>query len=148
MTKIIKYIGAYFLWVVDLGLAFWLIFILRTVYIDIFALFNKNGAWVYSRRVDLADKFFLLILGLGWLVFMIILETYFRAGARDEDLLRRFARVTGPVLLGIFGVDLILFWLQGVGGGDWLRWLILAAELGFGIVLLISVRNQSKSETT
>ncbi len=148
MTKIIKYIGASVLWIVDLGLAFWLILISRTVFLDIFALFYKPGAWAYSHRVDLLDKVFLLILGLGWLIFMIVVESYFRAGASGDDLFQRFARVTGPVLLGIFGIDLILFWLQGVGGGNWLRWLILATELGLGFALLVSTRSQPKSEST
>jgi hypothetical protein len=79
---------------------------------------------------------------------MIVAEAYFRAGALRDDLFERFARVTGPVLLGIFGVDLILFWLQGVGGGDWLRWFILAAELGIGIALLMSSRPQPKPNPT
>jgi hypothetical protein len=148
MAKIIKYVSAYLMWIVDLGLTFWLIFISRTVFLGIFALFYKEGEWVYSRRVDLADKVFVLILGLGWLVFMIVAEAYFRAGALRDDLFERFARVTGPVLLGIFGVDLILFWLQGVGGGDWLRWFILAAELGIGIALLMSSRPQPKPNPT
>ena len=148
MAKIIKYVSAYFMWTADLGLTFWLIFISRTVFLDISALFYKEGAWVYSRRVDLADKVFSLILGLGWLVFMIVVEEYFRAGVLRDDLLKRFARVTGPILLGIFGVDLILFWLQGVGGGAWFRWFILAAELGIGIALLVSARLQSKPNPT
>lgn len=148
MAKIIKYVSAYLMWIVDLGLTFWLIFISRTVFLGILALFYKEGEWVYSRRVDLADKVFVLILGLGWLVFMIVVEAYFRAGALRDDLFERFARVTGPVLLGIFGVDLILFWLQGVGGGDWLRWFILAAELGIGIALLVSARPQSRPNPT
>ena len=144
MAKILKYAGAYMLWIADLVLTFWLIFISRTVYLGIFAFFYKPGAWADSHRVDLVDKVFLLILGLGWLIFMILVEAYFRAGARHEDLLKRFARVTGPVLLSIFGVDLILFWLQGVGGGNWFRWFILAAELGLGIALFVSARPQPK----
>jgi hypothetical protein len=148
MAKIIKYVSAYLMWIVDLGLTFWLIFISRTVFLGIFALFYKEGEWVYSRRVDLADKVFVLILGLGWLVFMIVAEAYFRAGALRDDLFERFARVTGPVLLSIFAVDLILFWLQGVGGGDWLRWFLLAAELGLGIALLVSARPQPKPNPT
>jgi hypothetical protein len=148
MARIINYVGAYVLWLADLGLTFWLLFITRTAFLDIFALFYKEGAWVFSRRVDLVDKFFTIFLGLGWLVFMIVTEGYFRAGILRDDLLIRFARVTGPVLLGIFGVDLILFWLQGGGGGDWLRWLILAAELGLGIVLLRSAGSQSKAAPT
>ena len=144
MTKIIKYLGAYLMWLIDLGLAFWLIFISRTAFLGIFALSYKEGQLAYAHRVDFADKVFSIVLGLGWLVFMIVVEAYFRSGASGDDLLKRFARVTGPVLLGIFGVDLILFWLQGVGGGDLLRWFILAAELGIGIALLVSARPQSK----
>lgn len=153
MTRIIKYLGAYVMWVVDLGLAFWLGFISRTVFLSIFALSYSGGQseyprLVYAHRVDFADKLFSIILGIGWLAFMIAVEAYYRIGAMHDDLLKRFARVTAPVLLGIFGVDLILFWLQGVGGGDWLRWFILAAELGIGIALLVSARPQSQPNPT
>lgn len=148
MTKIVRYAIAYVMWIIDLGLAMWLIFISRTVFLDILALSYGTGSWVYSRRVDLADKFFLLILGLGWLIFMVIVEAHFRAGAQSADLFRRFARVTGPVLLSIFGVDLILFWLQGVNAGNWFRWLILAAELGIGIALFKMGRAHLRPEST
>ena len=148
MAKLIRYAGAYILWIADLGLTFWLMINSRTVFLGILALFYKPGAWAYAHRADFADKVLLLILGLGWLVFMILAETYFRTGARGDDLLKRFARVTGPVLLGIFSVDLILFWLQGVGGGNWFRWFLLAAELGLGIVLLVSARPQLKPNPT
>lgn len=148
MTKIIKYVGAYLMWIVDLGLTFWLIFISRTVFLGALALSYNEGHLAYAHRVEFADKIFSIILGLGWLGFMIVVEAYFRAGALRDDLFRRFARVTGPVLLGIFSVDLILLWLQGVGGGTLIRWLILAAELGIGIALLVSVRYPSKSEIT
>jgi hypothetical protein len=146
MTRIFKFLSVYALWVVELGLALWLIFITRTVYLDIFALFYKPGAWIYSRRVDVADKFILLLFGIGWLVFMIAIEYYFRTGALKDDLLKRFVKVTGPVLLAIFGIDLILFWLQG--GGDWWRWLMLAVELGIGITLLVFSRAQPKPKLT
>src|SRR4030095_564469 len=148
MAKLIKYIGAYTLWIADLGLALWLILISRTVFLGIFAMSYKPGSLVYAQRVDFADKIFWLILGLGWLAFMIAVEAYFRTGALHDDLLKRFARVTGPVLLGIFGVDLLLFWLQGVRGDNWLRWFILAAELGLGIALLVSARPQPKPNPT
>ena len=149
MAKIVKFVSAYLMWAVDLALTFWLIFISRTAFLDIFALSytgdqSSYAMVIYARRVDFADKLFSILLGLGWLVFMIATEAYFRAGILREDLFKRFARVTGPVLLGIFVVDLILFWLQGAGGGDWLRWFILAVELGIGIALLRSARSQSQ----
>jgi hypothetical protein len=144
MAKIIKYAGAYLMWIVDLGLSFWLFLMSRTVFLGLFAVSYKGGNLVYAQRVDFADKVFSILLGLGWLAFMIIVEAYFRAGASRDDLLKRFASITGPVVLAIFGVDLILFWLQRVGGGGWLRQFVLAAELGIGILLLMFVRFQSK----
>ncbi len=153
MATIVKYMIAYLGWIVDLGLTFWLGLISRTVFLDIFALSYKGGQaeyakLVYSQRVDFADKIFSITLGLVWLAFMIGTEVYFRNGAIQDDLPGRLARVTGTVLLAIFGVDLILFWLEGVGVADWLRWLILATELGIGIVLLVSAKPQSKQNPT
>jgi hypothetical protein len=147
MAKTIKYVSAYLMWVVDLGLAFWFFIISRTVFLGIFALSYKSGQLVYAQRVDFADKVFSILLGLAWLIFMIIVEAYFRAGASRDDLLKRFASVTGLVLLGIFCVDLILFWLQGVGTGGWLRWFVLAAELSAGIVLLMLARFQPRANS-
>ena len=147
MAKIIKYAGAYLMWIVDLGLSFWLFLMSRTVFLGLFALSYKGGNLVYAQRVDFADKVFSILLGLGWLVFMIIVEAYFRAGASRDDLLKRFASITGPVVLGIFGVDLLLFWLQGVGGGGWLRQSVLAAELGIGIALLMLARIQPRANS-
>jgi hypothetical protein len=147
MAKIIKYAGAYLMWMVDLGLSFWLFLMSRTVFLGLFALSYKGGNLVYAQRVDFADKVFTILLGLGWLVFMIIVEAYFRAGASRADLLKRFANITAPVVLGIFGVDLILLWLQGVGGGGWLRQSVLAAELGIGIVLLMLARFQPEPKS-
>ena len=148
MATIIKYVSAYLMWIVDLALTLWLVFMSRTVFLGIFALSYSGGPsfyaqLVYGHRVDFADKMFSILLGLGWLVFMILTEAYFRAGVARDDLFKRFAKVTGPVLLIIFVVDLILLWIQGPGGGVWLRWLMLVAELGFGITLLRLTRPQS-----
>ncbi|HEU0297273.1 MAG TPA: hypothetical protein VFR47_31315 [Anaerolineales bacterium] len=142
MTNVLKYSLAYVLWIVDLALGLWLVFISRTAFLDILALFYKPGAWVYSRRVDLADKAFVLILGLGWLIFMIFIEHYYRANAFTGELPKRFARVTGLLLLCIFAVDMVLVWVQGVGNSNWLRWFILAVELAIGTVLMVTFSNK------
>ncbi len=142
MTKIFRYAGAYVMWIADLGLALWLAYLCRDGFLDILALFYPKGNFAYLNAANFADKVFAIILGIGWLVFMIIVEAYFRAGVSKEELLKRFARVTGPVLLCIFVVDLMLFWMQEVGNADWLRWLILAAELGVGIALVVSAKKR------
>jgi len=137
MKKVTNNVIATGMWIVDLALAFWLFYISRDAFLGILALFYKKGDWEYSKLVSFADKAFMLILGLSWLAFMIIVEEYLRAGVQKNDLLKRFARVTGPVILSIFVVDLILFWLEGISGGNWLRWLILAAELGVGLAIYL-----------
>jgi hypothetical protein len=139
MTRLFKFLSAYVLWLVDLGLAFWLVLVIRTTYLTIFAAFYKPGGLAYTHRVGFADKAFMLLLGLGWLIFMIVAEAYFRRGAVLDGLFERFTRITGPLLLCVFGVDLLLFWLQG--GGDWRRWLILALELGLGLTLVVYTRS-------
>ncbi len=140
MSKVIKYLFAYFLWVVDLGLSFWLFFLGRTTLLGLLAFFYEPGDFQYTKMVDLVDRIFVVVAGLGWMVFAVVTEEYYRSGALKEKILLRFARVTGPILLSLFIVDLILFWLQGVGAGDWLRWLILVAELGIGLAMVVSGR--------
>lgn len=134
MTRLYKYLSAYLMWLVVLGLAFWLVLVTRTTYLTIFAAFYEPGGLIYTYRVGFADKAFMLLLGLGWLIFMIVAESYFRRGIALDGLFGRFAKITGPLLLIVFSVDLLLLWLQG--GGNWRRWLILAAELSFGMILI------------
>jgi hypothetical protein len=49
-------------------------------------------------------------------------------------------------VLCIFVADLILFWLQGIGYDDWLRWLILLAELIMGSVLVLYGRRRVRGK--
>ncbi len=147
MRNIISNVVSSVLWIVDLALAFWLFYFIRTAYLDIFALFYKQGHTQYAHLVDFLDKAFIILLGLTWLALMVIVEEYFRAGAQKGDELKRFARITGPLLLCIFAVDLLIFWLQGIGGGNWLRWLILAGELGIGLALIVSMKKSSLQKT-
>jgi hypothetical protein len=132
MKKVADQILAYGMWIVDLLLAFWLAFLSRNVILEILALFYQKESWSYPRWVVVIDRFYTLMVGLGWLVFMIIVEQYILTGIKKGNLLKRIARVTGLVLLAIFAVDLIQVWLQGIGSSNWLRWLILTVELIIG----------------
>jgi hypothetical protein len=137
MSKAVKYAIAYSMWLVDLGLSAWLFFLSRTVLLAFLALSHEQGNFRHLKRAQVIDQTSTVLLGLGWLALFILTEAYYRAGALEGDLMKRFARVTGPMLLCAFVVDSILFWLQGIGGGDWLRWLILSAELVIGLVLVV-----------
>jgi hypothetical protein len=146
MTRVFRYSLAYLSWIVDLGLGIWLFFLGRTALLDFFALSYREGALSYAYRVDFIDKMYVVLLGLAWLAFMIVLEQSFRTSALSDKLPRRIAMVTGILLLAIFVVDLILFWIQGVESGSWLRWLVLAAELGIGIALITAGKTRRTSK--
>ena len=146
MTRVFRYLIAYLLWIVDLGLGIWLMVLGRNALLGILALSYKPGALTYAHRVDFIDKMYVVFIGLAWLTLMIVLEHSFRTSALTEKLPQRFARVTGILLLSLFVVDLILFWIQGGQSGSWVRWLILAAELGIGIVLIVAVQNRHTSK--
>jgi len=147
MKKVANNLLAYGMWIVDMLLAFWFAFLSRNVLLEILALFYQKESWSYPRWVVVIDRFYTLIIGLGWLVFMIVVEQYILAGLKKGNLLKRIARVTGLVLLAIFAVDLIQVWLQGIGSGNWLRWLILAAELIIGIGMYVFYKSAVTPKT-
>jgi hypothetical protein len=120
----------------------------RTALLTFLALFYEEGDFHFRKRAELIDQVFTILVGVGWLAIFVLTEGYYRAGALQENLLKRFARVTGPILMCIFLVDLILFGLQGFGGGDWLRWLILSAELVLGLMLILYARKTAANEPT
>ena len=147
MKKIALYLINYAVWIIDLLLGVWVIYLARTTILDILALHYKPGMWEYEQLVTLLDKVFLLVLGLAWLAFMIFAEEYIRAGIRKGNMAIRIARLNGPIFLVIFCIDLTLFWLQGISSESWLRWLILAGELGFGMVFIMYYKNKQKTRT-
>lgn len=142
MKKALKFIISYSTWILNLGLAFWLFYISRTTLLGILALFYEKGEWAYSKAVDFTDKVFTIVLILAWVVFMVIVEEYFRKGVHKGLFMQRAARVTGIILLSLFTVDLILLWLQGISAANSLRWLVLALELGVGTALIASINSR------
>jgi len=146
MNKVLKYLLAYGTWFLNLALTLWIFLNARQVVTAILALFYQPGDIQYGHAVELADKIVSITLGLAWLAFSIITEDYFRNGIDQGNQWARGARVTGPVLLVMFLVDLALFWLQGAPGAVWIRWLILAAELVLGLALVVAGRKKIQSK--
>lgn len=147
MKKALKYIIAYILWIVEIGFALYLCYISRSLILGIMTFNLKVGNVQYQQRMNLTDRVFVLILGFGWLIFMIFVEEYFRTGVLKGDLPKRIVGVTWPVLLAAFLVDLVLLWIQGVGSSSWLRWLVLAVELGAGVGLLVFAKTRLTSKS-
>jgi hypothetical protein len=146
MSKVFKYAVAYGMLLVDLVLSAWLFIMSRTVLLAFLALSYEPGVFRHLKRAQVIDQTCTVLLGLGWLALFVYAEGYYRAGALEQGLVKRFARVTGSILLCVFVVDLILFCLQGIGGDDWLRWLILLAELIIGLVLVVYGRKRAREK--
>jgi phosphoglycerol transferase MdoB-like AlkP superfamily enzyme len=92
------------------------------------------------------DTVFTLLLGIGLLAFLVITQEYYLKGVQQGDLIERFARVSGPIFLGIFIVDSILFFMQGFDPSNWYRFLIILAELVVGIILIIISRKERQQQ--
>lgn len=148
MSKAIKFVLAYLVWTVDLVLALWLAFLGRTGMISFLALFYKPNDFAYANLAKFIDKAFTIVLGLGWLIFMILSENYFRKSAHKDAFSQSLARVSGPLILTIFLIDLLLFWLQGVDALDWSRWLILVGELAIGLALTLFAKRPLHTQPT
>jgi hypothetical protein len=147
MKKVTNNVIAYGAWIVNMLLGFWCAFLSRNVLFAILALFSKKESWSYQHWVVVIDRVYIIVIGLAWLVFIILVEQYILAGLKKGNLLKRCARVTGLVLLAIFVVDLALLWLQGTGSYSWSRWLILSAELIIGIGMYIYYKSTATLKT-
>ncbi|GEM_PF-619639 len=130
----LNYVLLYLFWAVLIVLGFW--FLIRSrdtalIVLGYYAGDDFNRLW----RAGFFDKAFFLFLGLALVVYFYATEAYLRAGIEKQDLLRRFFKTAGWVLLVIFVVDVVLLVLQQSIETMWLRWVIPVAELGLGIVL-------------
>lgn len=130
----LTYVLFYLLWTVLIAMGFWFLIISREVALT--ALFYYAGDdFVPRMQARFLDKAYFLSAGIAVLVFFYATEGYLRAGIEKHDMLRRFFKTAGWVLLVIFVTDFTLLALQQFTGGVWLRWMILAAELGLGVAL-------------
>ena len=88
MRQTLSYVACYLMWTVSAILGVLDMLILRNLFQRIAVVAGVNR-WVFGA----IDKFLLLLLGLGWLIFAIASESYYRNGVGERNLVRRFGRV-------------------------------------------------------
>jgi hypothetical protein len=135
------YVLALVMWAVVVALGIWVFLVGHTAFVSFIATRvtqdSTSGFWQYAAL----ERFFIVGVGLAWLVIVTLSEPYLRHGVERGRLFRRFARIAGPALLLLFAADALLLVLQGMHPGLWTRWLLLAAELGLGIALVVAARS-------
>lgn len=123
------YFVAYFMWIVSFLLWLWFMYLGRTLMTGVLTPLVMPGAVQQAKMVQLADRVYLLTVGLIWLVLMIVVESYFRRGVQKGELWRRIGRVFGPQVLLVFLVDLGLALYYGAAVQPASRWMVLGVEI-------------------
>ncbi len=135
--KLLSYVLAYVMWLASFLL--WVLFLFRSreaisgLLMRFYLPGPIEGTFQRTRVFQSFNQFYFYLGGLVWLVLMIVVENYFREGAKRGSLIRRIGKVIGPEVLLIFISDL----LRTVSSTfQALDWVILAAELivGAGLV--------------
>lgn len=98
----------YSLWLVSAALSFWVMIWLRNVIlIDLSIIIFRGNPWAFRA----VDKFGIVILGLGWLIFVIATESYFRRLLEGRLSARSVAKLFGVealILIIVYGGHLLL----------------------------------------
>jgi len=102
----IKFGFAYILWAVFIALGLLILVVSRTSLTTFLRLNYSLNNFQRGKQVELIDQAYFLIMGLILVVLMIVVEEYFKNGARKNVLTRRLARV--------FGIEIFFFFLASV----------------------------------
>ena len=130
----LTYVLFYLVWTILIALGFWFLIISREVFMTA-AAYYVGDSITRGWQIRFYDRAFFVLVGIAVLVYIYATEGYLRSGIEKGDMLRRFFKTSGWVLLVIFVADFILLVLQQFAGGVWLRWVILVAELVLGVAL-------------
>jgi hypothetical protein len=129
--------AVYFIaWVISWLLFAYFIIIGRTVLLSILRNYWIQGHFNREYAMNFIDRMFVLILGLAWVIFMLVIESYFRNGVKKKNLYQRIGKVLGPEILAIFMIDLLMVSFTGFAVQPWSRLLLMLLELlaGLGLV--------------
>jgi hypothetical protein len=88
MRETLSYGACYVLWAVSAGLGVLDVMILRSL-LQRLSLVAGVNPWVFGAITNFGTFLF----GLAWIAFAVAVESYYRTGAGEGNLIRRFGRV-------------------------------------------------------
>ncbi len=127
------YLLVYVMWLAILLLGIWFLLISRDALLGLADALMVDETTAHTWRLISLERFYLVGTGVVWLAVMVFSEAYLRRGVVRGQLVPRFSRIFGVVILLVFVADVTLFALQGLQGG-WLRWIIPVVEIALGVV--------------
>ena len=122
---LLNYVMFYLLWTVLIAMGFWFLILSRETFLT-GAAYYAGDSFTRGWQTRFFDK--VLSAGIAVLIYFYATEGYLRAGRETRHAAAFFK--TQADAARDFCDGLILLVLQQFAGGVWLRWVILAAELG------------------
>ncbi len=103
------YVACYGLWIIYAGLAFWLIFLVRDLFVTLSMVAHLNP-WA----VRAVDKWTVYVLGAAWLAAVIWMESALRQSVERKTLWQLAGRLAAALIAigGVsYGIQQLLQWL-------------------------------------
>ncbi len=135
--KLPSYVLAYVMWLASFLL--WVLFLFRSreaisgLLMRFYLPGSLEGTFQRTRVFQSFNQFYFYLGGLVWLVLMIVVENYFREGARRGSLLKRIGKIIGPEVLLLFVFDLLRTVSAVFKPLDWAA-LVLELVIGAGLI--------------
>ena len=134
MKKIwFKTVLAYGMWFVFILLGIWALIVGRNDLSEWLSRYYIQDNFQRSKEAQFFNQIYFFIAGLVLFILTIVVEEYFKHGARKGEMAKRIAKVMGIELMVLFAVSMISAYLIGFSP---LVWLTLAAELVVSVVLI------------
>ncbi len=131
-----RYAFAYLMWIVSFILWVVFIFLSREAIVGLLSTYYYQDNFQRMKVIQFFNQAYPFLLSIAWLALMLITESYFRNGAKKNDLTRRVSWVIGPEILLIFISNFLQGFLLGYGSVPITFWLILFVELVAGVGLI------------
>jgi hypothetical protein len=133
----LRYLTAYALWFIAMGLGYLVVDVSRQAAFAVSIHLSGGNPNV----VRLADRVFFVVTGLGWLAFAVLMESYFRNGVRQRDLVARLSRLLVVVSAVLFiSQGALMLAMPGTITGTNVAILIGSLVVGVGLGLIVLLR--------
>jgi hypothetical protein len=128
-----KTVLAYGMWFVFILLGIWILIVGRNDLSEWLSRYYIQDNFQRSKEAQFFNQAYFFVAGLILFILTIVVEEYFKHGARKDELAKRISKVMGIELLFLFVVSLISAYLVGFSP---LVWVVLGAEFVVSVVLI------------
>jgi carbon starvation protein CstA len=128
-----KTVLVYGMWFVFILLGIWILIVGRNDLSEWLSRYYIQDNFQHSKEAQFFNQIYFFIAGLVLFILTIVVEEYFKHGARKDELAKRISKVMGFELMALLAVSLISAYLIGFSP---LVWLILGAELVVSVGLI------------